>query len=175
MQNALVLGRQDYHWRHEPIFYGWKPGAAHRFYGDRKQTTVIESNDGLSIEPTANGQRLTITWLGRTVVLEVPSYKVVLDEDDEMESVWRFDKPSKNTEHPTMKPVKLCARAIMHGSRPGEIVLDSFLGSGSALIACEQLGRKCYGTELDPRYCDVIVKRWEQMTGKTPRVHSLGR
>ena len=83
-------------------------------------------------------------------------------EDD----VWEFDRTHKNDLHPTMKPIDLIANAINHGSLSGCSVLDLFLGSGSTLIAAEQLGRKCYGMEISPNYCDVIVKRWENLTGK---------
>ena len=109
----------SYHWAHEPIFYGWTPGAAHRYYGDRKQTTL-----------------------------------------------WECDRPVASPDHPTMKPVELVARAIEHSSLPGQLVLDPFLGSGTTVIACEQLGRTCYGLEIEPRYVDVIVRRWEEFTGK---------
>jgi site-specific DNA-methyltransferase (adenine-specific) len=77
-----------------------------------------------------------------------------------------FNKPLKNTEHPTMKPIPLIAKLIENSSKGGEIVLDLFGGSGTTLIACEQLGRKCRMMELDPKYCDVIIKRWEEFTGK---------
>lgn len=117
-KNGFVIGRQDYHWKHEPCLYGWKDGAAHYFTDDRTQSTVYE------------------------------------------------DKPLRNTEHPTMKPLKLLARFIRNSTKPGETVLDPFGGSGSTLIACEQLGRKCYTMELDPRYCDVIIERWETLTGQ---------
>jgi DNA modification methylase len=100
------------------------------------------------------------------VILKVDNYSVSYDGDDSQESTWRFDKPSRNGDHPTMKPIRLVARAIVNSSAPADIVLDGFLGSGSTLIASDQTGRVCYGTELDPRYCDVIVKRWENMTGK---------
>ena len=119
VKHHFVMGRQDYQWQHEPILYGWKPGAAHKFYGDRKQTTV-----------------------------------------------WQIDRPMASREHPTMKPVALCAKAIENSSKAGDIVLDLFGGSGSTLIACEQLNRTCYMMELDPIYCDVIIKRWENLTGQ---------
>jgi len=119
VKQHFVMGRQDYQWQHEPILYGWKPGAAHKFYGDRKQTTV-----------------------------------------------WQIDRPMANREHPTMKPIALCAQAIKNSSKSGDIVLDLFGGSGSTLIACEQLNRTCYMMEIDPKYCDVIVKRWENLTGQ---------
>lgn len=116
-KNSLVLGRQDYQWKHEPCLYGWKSGASHAWYSDRKQTTVVD-----------------------------------------------FDRPSVNAEHPTMKPVGLFSYLIENSSKEGDIVLDLFGGSGTCIIACEQLGRKCYMMELDPHYCDVILARWEKLT-----------
>ena len=121
VKNSLVMGRQDYQWKHEPILYGWKDGASHAWYADRKQTTLIE-----------------------------------------------FDKPQRNGDHPTMKPVGLCGYFIKNSSKDGDIILDSFGGSGSTLIACEQLNRTCYMSELDPVYCDVICKRYENLTGDKP-------
>ena len=119
VKNSLVLGRQDYHWRHEPCLYGWKEGAAHSWYSDRRQTTVLE-----------------------------------------------FDRPTANREHPTMKPVPLLAYLVRNSSQKGDVVLDPFGGSGSTLLACEKLGRSCCTMELDPHYCDVILQRWEDMTGR---------
>ena len=117
-KNSLVLGRQDYQWKHEPCLYGWKDGT-HSWYNDRKQTTVID-----------------------------------------------FDRPTSSAEHPTMKPVGLFGYLIENSTKKGDTVLDSFGGSGTTLIACEQLGRKCYMMELDPKYCDVIRKRyWKFKTG----------
>lgn len=119
VKNSIVLGRQDYQWKHEPCLYGWKDGAAHYFIDDRTQSTV-----------------------------------------------WEFNKPLRNGEHPTMKPVELIAKAVNNSSRRDNNVLDLFGGSGSTLIACEQLGRRCFTMELDPKYCDVIIKRWEDFTGE---------
>lgn len=119
VKSALVMGRQDYHWRHEPILYGWKEGAAHYFIDDRTQDTV-----------------------------------------------WEFKKPKKNALHPIMKPLELCAKAIYNSSRSGDIILDLFGGSGSTLIASEQLDRICYMMELDEKYVDVIIDRWEKYTGR---------
>lgn len=113
VKQSMVMGRQDYQWKHEPILYGWKSGAAHNWNSDRKQTTVLE-----------------------------------------------FDRPSRNAEHPTMKPLEILAYLIGNSSKAGDLVFDSFLGSGSTLIACEATGRVCYGSELDPRYVDVIRKRY---------------
>lgn len=118
-KNTLVLGRQDFHWKHEPCLYGWKEGASHNWYGDRKQTTVMD-----------------------------------------------FDKPQRNGEHPTMKPVELFAYQMEMSSKKDDNVLDLFGGSGTTMIAAEQLGRNAYLMELDPRYVDVIVNRWENLTGE---------
>lgn len=118
-KNSMVVGRQDYQWKHEPCLYGWKPGASHHWYSDRKQTTVLE-----------------------------------------------FNRPIRNAEQPTMKPVELFAYQIQNSSQKGDIVLDSLGGSGTSIIACEQVNRKCYMMELDPHYCDVIIARWEHYTGK---------
>jgi DNA modification methylase len=118
-KSSLVMGRQDYHWRHEPCLYGWKEGAGHLWAADRKQTTILE-----------------------------------------------FDKPLRNGEHPTMKPVALFEYQMLNNTKGGDIVLDSFGGSGTTMLAAEKNGRYSRLMELDPRYCDVIVKRWEDFTGK---------
>lgn len=118
-KNMMVLGRQDYQWKHEPCLYGWKDGAAHYWGSDRKQTTVLD-----------------------------------------------FNKPQRNGEHPTMKPVDLIEYQVKNSSKRGQAVLDLFGGSGTTMIACENLGRDAYLTELDPKYVDVIVKRWQAHTGK---------
>ena len=119
VKNTIVMGRQDYQWKHEPCLYGWKDGAAHDWENDRKQTTVLE-----------------------------------------------FDKPQKSELHPTMKPVPLFDYLMKNNTRAGAIVLDLFAGSGTTIIAAEQNGRKAYCMELDPKYVDVIIDRWEKFTGK---------
>lgn len=119
VKDVLVMGRQDYHWQHEPCLYGWKEGAAHGWYSDRKQTTLL-----------------------------------------------RFNRPIRSEDHPTMKPVELFAYLMGNSTAPQGLAYDPFLGSGTTLIAAEQLGRKCYGMELSPAYCDVIINRWETLTGK---------
>ena len=118
-KNSLVLGRQDYHWKHEPCLYGWKSGASHNWYADRKQTTVLD-----------------------------------------------FDRPSRNAEHPTMKPIPLFDYQIQNNTKKDDVVLDLFGGSGTTLMAAEQNNRTAYLMELDPKYVDVIINRWEQFTGK---------
>ena len=112
VKNSMVMGRQDYQWKHEPCLYGWLKGDSHKWYSDRKQTTIIE-----------------------------------------------FDRPNRNAEHPTMKPIGLFAYQIENSSKIGDIVIDAFGGSGTAMIACEQLKRKARVIEYDPRYCQVILER----------------
>ena len=118
VKNTMVLGRQDYQWKHEPCLYGWLAGDIHKWYSDRKQTTIIN-----------------------------------------------FDKPQRNGEHPTMKPIGLFGYQIENSSKIGDLVIDAFGGSGTTMVACEQLKRKARLIELDPKYCDVIIQRWETLTG----------
>ena len=118
-KNVMVMGRQDYQWKHEPILYGWKVGGGHQYYGGRKQVTV-----------------------------------------------WDIERPTQSRERPTMKPISLIAKAMKNNSKQDDIVLDTFLGSGSTLVAAEQLGRTCYGLELDPHYVDVIRKRYAKFIGR---------
>jgi len=112
VKSSMVLGRQDYQWKHEPCLYGWLKGDSHKWYSDRKQTTVIE-----------------------------------------------WDKPQRNGEHPTMKPIGLFAYQIENSSKQGDIVIDAFGGSGTTMVACEQLKRKAMVIEFDPKYCQVIIDR----------------
>lgn len=112
VKNSMVMGRQDYHWKHEPILYGWKEGAAHNWYSDRSQTTTLE-----------------------------------------------FDRPNRNAEHPTMKPIELISYLMSNNSKPGDIILDPFLGSHSTMVAAHQLERNCYGIEIDEKYCQVGIDR----------------
>jgi len=166
VKNQFVLGRQDYQWRHEPLLYGWKPGAAHKWHGGRKQSTVIEEAAPIVVKEDNEGALFTFTAGIQTITIRVPSFEVLQSGDDSVSTVWRFEKPLKNGEHPTMKPIGLCARAIQNSSRQGENVLDLFGGSGSTLMAAEQTGRVCYTMELDPVYCDVIIRRYEEFTGQ---------
>jgi len=117
-KNTMVMGRQDYHWKHEPCLYGWKSGSSHLWASDRKQTTILN-----------------------------------------------YERPSRNAEHPTMKPILLFDYLIKNNTKEGDIVLDTFAGSGTTIIACEQNGREAYCCELDPKYIDVIINRWELFTG----------
>ncbi len=149
-KNAFTMGHQDYQWKHEACIYGWTDGGSHYFVDDRTQATVIED------------KRIDINKLKkeemRELLRDIFSDKVSTTVIDE-------NKPARNADHPTMKPLKLLARLIKNSSRQDDIVLDTFGGSGSTLITCEQLGRSCYTMELDPKYADVIVKRWLKFTG----------
>lgn len=151
-KNALVLGRQDYQWKHEPCLYGWKEGATHYFIDCRTKTTVQEDSVELDL---AKMKKEDMKRLLESI-LKSPIPTTIIDEN----------KPTRNGEHPTMKPLKLIGRLILNSSRERESVLDTFGGSGSTMMACEQLNRKCYMMELDPHYCDVIIARWEKLTGK---------
>ena len=149
VKNSIVLGRQDYQWKHEPCLYGWKDGGAHYFTFDRTQATVIEDR------PNLNDMKKE----------ELKQYIMDLEEAQGATTIIRENKPSSSKEHPTMKPIKLLSRQIANSSKIGQIVGDFFGGSGSTLMACEQLGRQCYTMELDPRYADTIIHRWEDFTG----------
>ena len=162
--HADTLGRQDFQWQHEPILYGWKPGARHRWFGGRKQGTTIPENFPVIMSQDADGSTLVNITVGlKNLVMRVPKAEIINTED--ASTLLYVDKPRRNGEHPTMKPIALCARCIKNSSQRGDTVLDLFGGSGSALIACEQLKRPCYTMELDPVYTDVIISRWEQLTG----------
>lgn len=152
VKNSFVMGRQDYHWQHEPILYGWKEGAAHYFTADRTQSTVIEEL-----------KKLDVKKLKRAELVEL--LMRITTDTTEPTSVIRENKPKRNSDHPTMKPIRLCARCIQNSSKRGGIVIDLFGGSGSTLVAAEQINRSAYLMELDPRFCDVIVKRYIQTFG----------
>jgi DNA modification methylase len=122
VKNNHVLGRADYQYKHEPIIYGWKPGAGHYFIDSRSEV-----------------------------------------------STWEIDKPLNSDLHPTQKPLELVERAIRNSSRQGEIVADFFVGSGTTLIGCQKLGRRCMAIDSDPAYCAVTLQRWHDLTGLDPQ------
>lgn len=148
VKNSLVLGRQDYQWRHEPCLYGWKAGAAHYFTDSRAESTVIE--DQVNVDKLSKDELKTLC-------------KKLLDPGIET-TVIREKKPSINDVHPTMKPVKLFGRLVKNSSKRNDIVLDLFGGSGTTMVACEQLNRRAYLMELDPAYVDVIIDRYQKLT-----------
>lgn len=158
VKNTFAMGRQDYQWRHEPCLYGWKEGAAHYFVDDRTQSTVYED------------ARPNFATMKKEEMRELLEN---IYADKESTTVLHEKKPTASVLHPTMKPVTLIARLIKNSTRKGDIVLDPFGGSGTTLITCEQLKRKCAMVELDPHYCDVIIDRWETLTGgKAKRIKS---
>ena len=160
-KDSLVLGRSDYQWQHEPILYGWKPGSAHRWYGGRKLTTMIDLNQSSSPFKRRDDGKYEIR-LGDTVMIIDGTATI----EEVVPSVIREPKPKRSDGHPTMKPVALIERMLRNNARPGDIVLDLFGGSGSTLIAAERLGMCARLSELDPGYCDVIVARYESYTGR---------
>lgn len=151
VKSAFALGRQDYQWRHEPCMYGWKDGAAHFFTNSRTESTVVDDTPDLDHMSKADAiELLRAIYEGGVATTTI-----------------KERKPSASKLHPTMKPVALIAYQVANSSKRGETVLDLFGGSGTTLIACEQLGRHCRMMEYDPHYADVIIDRWEKFTGKT--------
>ena len=144
VKNSLALGRQDYQWRHEPCLYGWKAGAAHYFTDSRAESTVIE--DQVNVDKLSKDELKALC-------------KRLLEPNCET-TVIHEKKPSINDIHPTMKPVKLFGRLIKNSSKRNDIVLDLFGGSGTTIVACEQLNRRAYLMELDPAYVDACVQRY---------------
>ena len=125
-KNSLVLGRSDYQWQHEPVLYGFLKNGKHRWYSDRKQTTI-----------------------------------------------WNFDKPKRNANHPTSKPLDLLSYPLGNSSQENAIVIDTFGGSGSTLMACEKINRICYTMELDEKYASVILRRYVEDTGDSDGVYVI--
>lgn len=159
-KNALVLGRSDYQWQHEPVLYGWKPGARHRWYGGRKATTISELCGSVF---TQNADGTVLVRVGQqSLLISGTGLKARALEP----SVLWIDRPTRSAEHPTMKPVELIARMLRNSTKADDIVLDVFGGSGSTLICCEMLGRAARLCELNPRFVDVIVRRWQDFTGR---------
>lgn len=156
VKNAFNFGRQDYKWKHEPCLYGWKEGAGHYFIEEYNHPTVIE--DEIDLDKMSKEQMRKML----EEMLSEPIPTTIIHEN----------KPLKNDLHPTMKPLQMCGDMIRNSSLKGEIVLDLFGGSGSTMMACEQLGRTCYMMEYDPQYADVIIDRWEQLTGETAKLIS---
>lgn len=151
-KNNFVLGRRDYHWRHEPILYGWKEGAAHYFINDRTQDTILLEDD---VDFEAMKKQDLIQYI-----------KDMQNKYHDQTSVIYEKKPMSSSLHPTMKPLELVGKLMKNSSKKDWIVGDFFGGSGSTLMAAEQLGRTAYVMELDEHYASVIVDRWEEYTGK---------
>lgn len=145
VKKVASFGWGDYRWKHEPILYAHKKGSSLNFYGDRKQYTEW------SEEPTDEALLKTIR-------------EQVKKEEDGDSTVWRLHR-EQNYDHPTQKPIKLVSIAIRNSSKRNDVVLDLFGGSGSMMVAADGLNRTAYTMELDPKYVDVIIKRWEKLTG----------
>ena len=155
IKNNIVIGRNDYQWIHEPCLYGWRDGGPHFFSGDRKQRTVIEL-DKAPFRKREDG-RFEFR-IGAKIFTIAPDAVV----EEEATTGLEFPKPQTSAEHPTMKPVALFIYLIRNSTRRGEMILDTFAGSGTAILAAEQTDRRAVCVELEPRYCDVIRKRWAE-------------
>lgn len=168
-KETFVVARQDYQWQHEAILYGWKPGAAHRWYGNRKQSSVLSLEGNVFVQ-NEDGT-VTVRVGDRSLIISGTDLQARPVEP----SVLHCPRPKKSPEHPTMKPVELIARMLRNSTREGDVVLDLFGGSGSTLICCETMGRVARLVELDPRFVDVIVKRWQEFTGRAATLDGDGR
>lgn len=149
VKQSATLSRQDFNWQHEPIIYGWKEGAGHYFCADYTLTTVIDDD-------------IDLKALKREQLIEL----INTMRNEARTTAIRHDRPTKSELHPTMKPVGLVQRMIEWSSKTGEVVLDLFGGSGTTLIAAHKCGRTARIMELDPKFCDVIVRRWQEFTGQ---------
>ncbi|SKA84141.1 site-specific DNA-methyltransferase [Desulfobaculum bizertense] len=168
-KNVFVLGRADYQCQHEPILYGWKPGAAHSWLGGRKRRSVQELSELGAVKVAPDG---TVSLFLNDRALHISGQNL---EVQDLESSLVFeDKPQRSELHPTMKPVALVERFLKNSSRKGEVVLDPFGGSGTTLIACERTRRACRTIELDTKFADVIIRRWQEHTGKDAVLQSTG-
>jgi len=149
VKDRFVLGRQDHHWQHEPILYGWRPGAPHAWYGGRTLTTILDDETPIDDLTAAQARRLLRDLRDQGTVLREP-------------------RPAANDLHPTMKPTHLLERLLNRSTKPGDQVLDVCAGSGSLVIACHATSRRAAMVELDPAYADVIARRWQEHTGILP-------
>lgn len=164
VKNTFTLSRSDYQHTYEPILYGWPARiTGHYFIELRDNGNVWE--DLMKIKADYDGEFTTLKFSGFELKIKGKAEGQIKRGKQKID-VWRYNKPVKSPDHPTMKPIELCAEAIKNSSTEGRMVLDLFLGSGSTLIAAEKLRRTCYGCELDPKFVDVIIDRWEKLTGK---------
>lgn len=166
VKNNFTLSRADYQNTYEPILYGWRDGIVNHYFTQRRDIANVWE-DLSKVKTEYDGKETTITFQGFKVKLKgkIESGQVIRKKQHM--DIWRHDKPTASKLHPTMKPVALVVEAITNSSSQGDIVLDTFGGGGSTMIACEKTGRICYMQELSEKYCDVIIKRWEDYTGKT--------
>ena len=150
-KNHFILGRAHYQWKHEPCLYGWKGDACRYFIDKRNRASVIQDDQEINIDKMKAAEM-------RDLLHQIYEQRIPVSVIDCM-------KPNKDEDHPTMKPVRLFGYQVCNSSQPGDIVLDTFGGSGTTIVCCEQLHRKARLMELDPHYCDVIIARWEKLTG----------
>ncbi len=150
-KNHFILGRAHYQWKHEPCLYGWKGDSCKYFIDVRNRASVIQDSEEINID--------------KMKASEMRDLLHQIFEEKTPTTVINCMKPNKDEDHPTMKPVRLFGYQMQNSSRPGDIVLDTFGGSGTTIVAAEQLKRKARLMELDPHYCDVIIARWEKLTG----------
>ena len=149
----MVLSRSDYHWTHEPLFYCVKGEKNNLWYGDRTHRTIT------------NQQDIDYSKLNKKELIEI------LNSLHNNKTVWDIKKDAAIFyKHPTQKPVALGIKAMRNNTKPGDVVIDNFSGSGSTLIGAEMTKRKCLAMEYDPGYCDVILKRWEEFTGNKAKL-----
>uniref|UniRef100_A0AAU6W266 DNA modification methylase n=1 Tax=Pseudomonas phage Touem01 TaxID=3138548 RepID=A0AAU6W266_9VIRU len=167
-KNNIALGVSDYQNLHEPILYGWRPGSRHKWHGGRKNKTVIEVGEGGPISRMSDGR-----WC-----IKVGDQVLVVDGAATLEespsSVIFEPKPAKSELHPTQKPVALVERMLSNSARSGDLVVDAFGGSGTTLLAADRLGMSARLMELDPKFVDVIVTRWQDYIGRRATHASTG-
>lgn len=164
VKNNFTLSRADYQNTFEPILYGWNNKVVNHYFSDRRDMANVWE-DLSKVKTEFDGKDTTISFQGFKVKINGKVEKGEVIRKKQRTDIWRCDKPNRSAEHPTMKPIALVQEAIENSSKQGQIVLDTFLGSGSTLIASEKTGRICYGMELDPKYIDVIVQRYVDYTG----------
>jgi DNA modification methylase len=166
-KDQFVMGRSDYQWQHEPILYGWRPGASHHWYAGRKQTTVADL--GVEVFLPRDDGRWQIRIGDRILIVDGNAHV-----EEAVSGLLCEVRPKRSTLHPTMKPVALIERMLRCSAVPGQLILDPFGGSGSTLIAADRLGMRAALIEIDPRYVDVIVSRWQQYAGAVAHRSSDG-
>lgn len=166
VKNIATFGFAQYKWKHEPILYGAKQDGSIKFFGDRKNTTVWEnlSGDVLEIENHESNKVIKVKAEGRDYFITVPDILNIDIENQDTSTVWKVPRES-NYVHPNQKPLELIVKAIQNSSLPGQVMLELFGGSGSTMIAAEQTRRTCYSMELDPVYAQIIINRYETVTG----------
>ena len=147
---GMVLGHSDYHWAHEPCFYARKKGGKTSWVGDRKNRTILRPGSCIDLTQCEKDELIAM-----------------IEAIQNDATVWEIRKDNvQSYVHPNQKPTNLCMRALLNHTVDGAIILDPFLGSGSSIIACEQTKRLCYGLEVEPKYCDILIQRWQDFTGR---------